>query len=123
MSGIHGPSSLVPCAGIFLYKMYVLFAGLPSPPTNLSVLSLISVGDGGYNLKLEWSPSVNDGGGNVTSYQIFVDEVMKNSSTATMATIVLNSTGDLEYLVQVRAVNCVGYSTNVSQMISIGKEF
>ena len=66
---------------------------------------------------LEWSPPLNDGGAVVTSYHVFVDQVyMENATTTTVAIIGLNSTG--EYLVQVRAVNCAGYSYNVSLSIN-----
>ena len=65
-------------------------------------------------MTLEWSPPLNDGGASITSYHVFVDQVYMEN--ATMATIGLNSTGD--YLVQVRAVNCAGYSDNVSLSIN-----
>ena len=66
---------------------------------------------------LEWSPPLDDGGAVVTSYHVFVDQVyMENATTTTMATIGLDSAG--EYLVQVRAVNCAGYSDNVSLIIN-----
>ena len=94
---------------------HVYYVGVPSPPTNLSIFALVSTTDGGYVVRVEWSPPLDDGGATVTSYQIFTDEVTENTS-ATEATIGLNSTGD--YLVQVRAVNCAGYSDNVSLSIN-----
>ena len=96
--------------------MYILYIGVPSPPTNLSIFALVSTSDGGYVVRLEWSPPLDDGGATVTSYQIFIDKVMENITSATETTIGLNSTG--EYLVQVRAVNCAGYSANVSLSIN-----
>ena len=80
--------------------------------------ALISTSDGRYVVRLEWSPPLDDGGATVTSYQIFMDYVMENTTiaSATEATIGLDSTGD--YLVQVRAVNCAGYSDNVSLSIN-----
>ena len=69
---------------------------------------------------LEWSPPLDDGGAVVTSYHVFVNRVnMENVTITTMAIIGLNSAG--EYLVQVRAVNCAGYSDNVS--LSINTDF
>ena len=94
----------------------IIYVGVPSPPINLSIFALVSTSDGGYVVRLEWSPPLDDGGATVTSYQIFIDEVMENITSATEATIGLNSTGD--YLVQVRAVNCAGYSDNVSLSIN-----
>ena len=67
-------------------------------------------------MRLEWFPPLDDGGATVTSYQIFIDKVMENITSATEATIGLISVG--EYLVQVRAVNCAGYSDNVSLSIN-----
>ena len=67
-------------------------------------------------MRLEWSPPLDDGGATVTSYQIFTNEITENTTSATEATIGLNSTGD--YLVQVRALNCAGYSDNVSLSIN-----
>ena len=68
-------------------------------------------------MRLEWSPPLDDGGASITSYHIFVDQVyMENATTTAVANIELNSTG--EYLVQVRAVNCAGYSDNVSLLIN-----
>ena len=53
----------------------------------------------------------------MTSYHVFVDQVyIENVTTTTMATIGLDSTG--EYLVHMRAVNCAGYSDNVSLSIN-----
>ena len=97
--------------------MYILYIGVPSPPTNLSTLALVSTTDGGYVVRLEWSPPLDDGGATVTSYQIFMDYVVENITSATEATIGLISVGG-EYLVQVRAVNCAGYSANVSLSIN-----
>ena len=91
---------------------HVYYVGVPSPPTNPSIFALVSTSDGGYVVRLEWSPPLDDGGATVTSYQIFIDKVMENITSATEATIGLISVG--EYLVQVRAVNCAGYSDNVS---------
>ena len=70
-------------------------------------------------MTLEWSPPLDDGGASITSYHVFVDQVYKIMENATMATIGLNSAG--EHLVQVRAVNCAGYSDNVS--LSINTDF
>ena len=96
------------------------FVVVPSPPTNLSVPALVSTSDGGYVVILEWSPPLDDGGAVVTSYHVFVNRVnMENVTITTMAIIGLNSAG--EYLVQVRAVNCAGYSDNVS--LSINTDF
>ena len=68
-------------------------------------------------MRLEWSPPLDDGGATVTSYEIFIDKVMENTTSATEATIIgLNSAG--KYLVQVRALNCAGYSDNVSLSIT-----
>ena len=68
-------------------------------------------------MRLEWSSPLDDGGASITSYHVFVDQVyMEIATTTTMATIGLDSTGD--YLVQVRAVNCAGYSDNVSLSIN-----
>ena len=93
-----------------------MYVGVPSPPTNFSIFALVSTTDGGYVVRVEWSSPLDDGGATVTSYQIFIDKVMENTTSATEVTIGLDSTGD--YLVQVRAVNCAGYSANVSLSIN-----
>ena len=69
-------------------------------------------------MRLEWSPPEDDGGANITSYQVFVDNSLQVTSTDTVAIIELNPTG--EHLVQVRAGNCAGYGTNlVAKVITL----
>ena len=91
--------------------------GPPLPPTNLVVTPLGYTNDGRYVVRLEWSPPLDDGGASVTSYQIFVDNSIRESATTAITSIELNSTSR-EHLVEVRAVNCAGYSTNVSSNFS-----
>ena len=56
---------------------------------------LVSTSDGGYIVRLEWSPPLDDGGASITSYHIFVDQVyMENATTTAVANIELDSTGE-----------------------------
>ena len=66
-------------------------------------------------MRLEWSPPQDDGGAVVTSYQIFVDNMI-DALTSITTFIELNIT-TREFLVQVRAVSCAGYSANLSMEI------
>ena len=65
-------------------------------------------------MRLEWTPPLDDGGAVVSSYQIFVDNNYKGSPTNAMITVDIIISG--EHVVEVRAVNCAGYSTNVSSI-------
>ena len=69
-------------------------------------------------MRLEWAPPLDDGGANVTSYQIFVDGSIEVTTNVTVAVIVLNSTDSEEHLVQVRAMNCAGYGANASRNVT-----
>ena len=74
-------------------------------------------------MRLQWDPPLDDGGAAITGYQIFINssevsEVLHQVvSNNTDAAIVLNSTG--KYFIQIRAVNCIGVSPNLSVLISI----
>ena len=64
-------------------------------------------------VRLQWDPPLDDGGAAITSYQIFVnssDSEVLYQVVSNEATIVLNSTG--EYFIQIRAINCIGVSSN-----------
>ena len=96
---------------------------VPSPPTNLNISK---ASDNEYVVILQWSPPMYNGGASVTDYEIFVDEMifvegmMEAETTATMAMVELNFTG--EHTFQIRALNCAGYSDNVSVTINFSKE-
>ena len=74
-------------------------------------------------MRLQWDLPLDDGGAAITGYQIFVNsskvsEVLRQVvSNNTDAAFVLNSTG--KYFIQIRAVNCIGVSPNLSVLISI----
>ncbi len=77
---------------------------------NLSV----SATDNG-SVVLEWNPPKDNGGADITHYQIFINlsEVLR--SNVTMATIVLDF-GD-DHFIQVRAINCAGESDNAAPQV------
>ena len=66
-------------------------------------------------VRLQWDPPLDNG--TITGYQIFVNSSEQVASNDTDATIVLNSTG--EYIIQIRAVNCIGVGSNLSVLINI----
>ena len=77
-------------------------------------LHLNSSDHGVYNVRLEWSPPLDDGGSGeseaVTSYQVFVDSILQVTTSSLWAVVDVNSTG--EHLVDVRAINCAGHSAS-----------
>ena len=77
---------------------------------NLSII----VADNG-SVKLEWNPPRNNGGADITLYQIFINSSEVLRSNVTMATIVLNLGED--HFIQVRATNCAGESDNASVLV------
>ncbi len=83
----------------------------PSLPMNLSV---ISVGNG--SVILEWNPPRDNGGADITHYQIFINSSEVLRSNVTMATIVLDLEED--HFIQVRAINCAGESDNTSAIFT-----
>ena len=84
--------------------------GPPSPPMNISVI----VSDNG-SAKLEWNPPRNNGGADMTLYQIFINSSEVLRSNVTMATIVLDLEED--HFIQMRAINCAGESDNTSVLV------
>ncbi len=68
-----------------------------------------------YNVSviLEWNPPRDNGGADITHYQIFIksSEILLGSNFTT-ATIILDLEGD--HFIQVRAINCAGKSDNAS---------
>ena len=89
-------------------------SGPPSSPLNLQFSPALTT-DGSVVVRLEWGQPDNDGGANITGYQIFVDNLLAGNSSKTVVDIELNnSTG--EYLVEIRAMNCAGYGPNVSRV-------
>ncbi len=83
----------------------------PVPPFNLSYTSAI----GNVSVILEWNPPRDNGGADITHYQIFINSSEVLKSNVTIVIIVL----DLEeyYFIQVRAINCAGESDNASLLI------
>ena len=71
-----------------------------------------------YAVRLEWSPPLDNGGTphSLTRYEIFVDNILEVTTNATFTTIERSSMG--EQLVELRAVNCAGYSDNASIVIN-----
>ena len=94
-----------------------MHAGSPSSPTNLTFL-ILNESDNSMSVRLQWDPPLNNGGAPITGYQIFInssEDVLVSSDTE--ATIILNSTG--VYFIQIRAINCIGISPNLSVLINI----
>ena len=95
-----------------------MHAGSPSSPTNLTFL-ILNESDNSISVRLQWDPPLDNGGAPITGYQIIFinssEDVLVSSDTE--ATIVLNSTG--VYFIQIRAINCIGVSSNLSVSINI----
>ncbi len=64
---------------------------------------------------LEWNPPRDNGGANITHYQIFINSSEVLRSNVTMATIVLDLEED--HFIQVGAINCAGESDNASLLV------
>ncbi len=77
---------------------------------NLSV----SATDNG-SVILEWNSPRDNGGADITHYQIFINRSEVLRSNVTIATIVFYLYGD--HFIQVRAINCAGESDNASLLI------
>ncbi len=82
----------------------------PSSPMNLSVIATDNV-----SVILEWNPPRDNGGADITHYQIFINSSEVLWSNVTMATIVIDL--EEEHFVQVRATNCAGESDNASLLV------
>ncbi len=85
----------------------------PSLPMNLSVTRLTTAGHG--SVMLEWNPPRDNGGADITHYQIFINSSEVLRSNVTVATIVLDLEED--QFIQVRATNCAGESDNASLLV------
>ena len=55
---------------------YHTYVGPPSSLTSLVVTPLDGTSDGRHVVRLDWSPPLDDGGAAVTSYEIFVDDII-----------------------------------------------
>ncbi len=82
----------------------------PSPPMNLNA---IAANNG--SVILEWNPPRNNGGADITHYQIFINSSEVLRSNVAMATTVLDIEED--HFIQLRAINCAGESDNASLLI------
>ena len=69
----------------------------PSPPMNLNAIAA----DNG-SVILEWNPPRDNGGADITHYQIFINSSEVLWSNVTMATIVLDL--EEEHFIKVRAI-------------------
>ncbi len=76
-------------------------------------LSVIATDNG--SVILEWNPPRDNGGADITHYQIFTNSSEVLRSNVTMVTIVFYLYGD--HFIQVRATNCAGESDNASLFI------
>ncbi len=74
---------------------------------NLSVIAADNV-----SVILEWNPPRDNGGADITHYQIFINSSEVLRSNVTMVVIVLDLEED--QFIQVRATNCAGESDNTS---------
>ena len=79
----------------------------PSLPMNLNATAIDN-----ESVILEWNPPRDNGGADITHYQIFINSSEVLRSNVTMATIVLDFEED--HFIQVRAINCAGESDNAS---------
>ncbi len=76
-------------------------------------LSVIATENG--SVILEWNPPRDNGGADITLYQIFINSSEVLRSNVTMATIVFDLEDD--HSIQVRTINCAGESDNASVLI------
>ncbi len=85
---------------------------------NLSVIAAVNLSiitsDNG-SVILEWNPPRDNGGADITHYQIFINSSEVLRSNVTMATIVFDLEED--HFIQVRATNCAGESGNASLLV------
>ncbi len=77
-------------------------------------LSVIATTDNG-SVILEWNPPRDNGGAEITHYQIFINSSEVLRSKFTMAIIVLELEED--HFIQMRATNSAGESDNASMLI------
>ncbi len=82
----------------------------PSPPMNLSVIATEN-----GSVILAWNPPRDNGGADITLYQIFINSSEVLRSNVTIATIVLDIEEDR--FIQLRAINCAGESDNASVLV------
>ena len=92
--------------------MHNMYVGPPSSPTSLVITPLDGTSDGRHVVRLEWSPPLDDGGAAVTRYEIFVDDMILIVTTATTRVDLTLTSG--EPFMGIRALNCAGYSANIS---------
>jgi len=74
------------------------------------------------SITIEWGSPQDDGMPPILYYEIFLDGVKTNMSTVTSIALHSIAGDDHIHLLQIRAVNCVGAGSNMSQYFNLTGE-